>query len=197
MCFDQILLLLNAHAADFLLTCAEISLGWLSLLVTCRQDVQVKLKGSGDLLTASAQHSSEATVAKQQAALDLIHQLQHAVVAMLTASQPEKAPVATTATHNSSGNNAASPVMKTLHQGDLENSMPEIGNVVKVQYQLVLDAQTGQTSQDLNNPARDADGVPSIEPMLWTSIASPSAFIAAELSFAPDAMSCSKCMLYI
>ncbi|KAL3161025.1 hypothetical protein ABBQ38_009409 [Trebouxia sp. C0009 RCD-2024] len=123
---------------------------------TCK--LQVKLKGSGDLLTASAQHSSEATVAKQQAALDLIHQLQHAVVAMLTASQPEKAPVATTATHNSSGNNAASPVMKTLHQGDLENSMPEIGNVVKVQYQLVLDAQTGQTSQDLNNPARDADG---------------------------------------
>ncbi|KAL3162894.1 hypothetical protein ABBQ32_009341 [Trebouxia sp. C0010 RCD-2024] len=121
--------------------------------------IHVKLKGSGALLTASAQHSSEAPVAKQQAALDLIHQLQHAVVAMLTASQPDKAPVATTATNNSSGNTDASPVMKTLHQGDLENSMPEIGNVVKVQYQLVLDAQVpGQTSQDLNIPLRDADG---------------------------------------
>lgn len=155
--------------------------------------MQVKLKGSGALLTASAQHSSEAPVAKQQAALDLIHQLQHAVVAMLTASQPDKAPVATTATNNSSGNTDASPVMKTLHQGDLENSMPEIGNVVKVQYQLVLDAQVpGQTSQDLNIPLRDADGVPSTEPMLWTeSTINCFHFVAAEVPHVPDAMSCS------
>ena len=85
--------------------------------------VQVTLKGSGTILTASAQHKAEADVAKQQAALDLIHQLQQAILTMLTISQPDKVPV--TAMQSSSGNNA-SPAMKTLHEGDVENSMPEI-----------------------------------------------------------------------
>lgn len=116
--------------------------------------VQVTVKGSGTVLTASAQHSSEATIARQQAALDLIYQLQQAIVTMLTTSEPDKA--IATAQHSSSGN-STSPVMQTLHQGDLENSMPEIGNVVKVQYRLVHDCQMG-SSKELNNTTREADG---------------------------------------
>jgi len=66
----------------------------------------------------------------------MVHQLQQAILTMLTASQPDKAivtPMQTSTDHTS-------PLAMTiLHEGDAENSMPEIGNVVKVQYQLVLD----------------------------------------------------------
>ena len=112
------------------------------------------MKGSGTVLTASAQHPSEATTAKQQAALDLIHQLQQAVLAMLTASAPDR--VIATATPSSSGN-ITSPVMKTLHKGDLENSMPEIGKVVKVQYQLIQDCQESPSAK-VKNTTKDGDG---------------------------------------
>ena len=116
--------------------------------------MQVTLKGSGKVLTSSAQHHSEATTAKQQAALDLVRQLQQAVLAMLTASAPDR--VIATATESSSGN-STSPVMKTLHEGDLENSMPEIGNVVKVQYQLAHDCQESP-SAEVENTTKDGDG---------------------------------------
>lgn len=116
--------------------------------------MQVTLKGSGTVLTASAQHPSEATTAKQQAALDLIHQLQQAVLAMLTASAPDR--VIATATQSSTGN-STSPVMKTLHEGDLENSMPEIGNVVKVQYQLIHDCQESPNAR-VKSTTKDGDG---------------------------------------
>ncbi|KAL0050416.1 hypothetical protein WJX82_010839 [Trebouxia sp. C0006] len=108
--------------------------------------LQVTMRGTGQLLTASAQHSSEANTAKQQAALDMVHQLQQAILAMLTASQPDKAlvtPMQTSTDHTSTLD------MTVLHEGDAENSMPEIGNVVKVQYQLVLDpARKQETSVD-------------------------------------------------
>lgn len=108
--------------------------------------MQVTMRGTGQLLTASAQHSSEANTAKQQAALDMVHQLQQAILAMLTASQPDKAlvtPMQTSTDHTSTLD------MTVLHEGDAENSMPEIGNVVKVQYQLVLDpARKQETSVD-------------------------------------------------
>lgn len=123
---------------------------WVSPL----QAVQVTVKGSGTVLTASAQHPSQAATARQQAALDLIHQLQQAVLAMLTASAPDR--VIATAAQSSAGN-SASPVMKILHEGDLENSMPEVGNVVKVQYQLIHDCQEGVT-QEVNNASQDNDG---------------------------------------
>lgn len=116
--------------------------------------VQVTMKGSGNVLIALAQHNSEATTAKQQAALDLILQLQQAILAMLTASAPDT--VIPTATQSSPGN-SASPVMKTLHKGDLENSMPEIGNVVKVQYQLIHDWQEGM-NQAVQNTTKGNDG---------------------------------------
>lgn len=106
--------------------------------------LQVTLRGTGSVLTASAQHSSEASIAKQQAALDLIHQLQQAIILMLTASQPDK--VTATAMHSEATDTSA--VMKTLHEGDRENSTPEIGNVVKVQYQLIHDPQTGPSKED-------------------------------------------------
>ena len=125
-----------------------------ALLMMPDMAVQVTLKGSGTVLTASAQDKLEATVAKQQAALDLVHQLQHAVLNMLTASQPDKTPV--TAMQNSSGNEA-SPAMKTLHEGDVENSMPEIGNVVKIQYQLVRESQTSPSKGD-NTTTAEAVG---------------------------------------
>ena len=101
---------------------------------------QVTLQGTGQTLTASAQHTGEANIAKQQAALDMVHQLQHAILAMLTASQPDKANAAATHIATDSNSNQA---MIVHHEGDVENSMPEIGNVVKVEYQLVLkgDAQ--------------------------------------------------------
>ena len=76
--------------------------------------LQVTLRGTGTVLTASAQHSSEASIAKQQAALDLIHQLQQAIILMLTMSQKDKA----TATEMHSTSNATSAVMKTLHEAD-------------------------------------------------------------------------------
>lgn len=123
---------------------------WVSPLLA----VQVTLKGSGTVLTASAQQPSEAATAKQQAALDLIHQLQQAVLATLTASAPDK--VIAAAAHSNAGN-SASPVMKTLHEGDLENSMPEVGNVVKVQYQLIHDCQEG-VSQEVKSATQDNDG---------------------------------------
>ena len=126
--------------------------------------VQVTLKGSGTVLTASAQHQSEATTAKQQAALDLIHQLQQAVVTMLTASAPDR--VIATVTEHSSGN-STSPVMKTLLEGDLENSMPEIGNVVKVQYQLIQE----NPGPDVENTIKDSDGeFPSQSQAKWMPI---------------------------
>ena len=103
--------------------------------------MQVTMRATGQVLTASSQHSSEANTAKQQAALDMVHQLQQAILAMLTASQPDKAivtPVQTSTDHTST------LAMTVLHEGDAENSMPEIGNVVKVQYQLVLDPATKQ-----------------------------------------------------
>lgn len=109
--------------------------------------MQVTMRGTGQVLTASAQHSSEANTAKQQAALDMVHQLQQAILAMLTASQPDKAivtPMQTSTDHNN-------PLdMTVLHEGDAENSVPEIGNVVKVQYQLVLDpARKQEASTDV------------------------------------------------
>ena len=125
---------------------------WVSPLLA----VQVTLKGSGAVLTASAQHPSEAATARQQAALDMIHQLQQAVLAMLTASAPDKAISTATAVQSSAGN-SASPVMKTLHEGDLENSMPEVGNVVKVQYQLIHDSREG-VSQESKNATQDNNG---------------------------------------
>ncbi|DBA85019.1 TPA: hypothetical protein ACH3X2_005752 [Trebouxia sp. C0005] len=98
--------------------------------------LQVTMRGSGQILTASAQHSSDAMTAKQQAALDMVHQLQQAILAMLTASQPDR----TIVTPMQTSTDHISPLaMTVLHEGDAENSMPEIGNVVKVQYQLVLD----------------------------------------------------------
>lgn len=97
--------------------------------------LQVMLQGTGQTLTASAQHTGEANIAKQQAALDMVHQLQHAVLAILTVSQPEKANAAAMHTDIDSNSNQA---LIVHHQGDVENSMPEIGNVVKVEYQLVL-----------------------------------------------------------
>ncbi len=109
--------------------------------LSCNCGIQVTMRGTKQLLTASAQHSSEANTAKQQAALDMVHQLQQAILAMLTASQPDKAivtPMQTSTDHTS-------PLAMTmLHEGDAENSTPEIGNVVKVQYQLVLDPATKQ-----------------------------------------------------
>ena len=126
--------------------------------------VQVTMKGSGIALTASAQHNS-ATTAKQQAALDLIHQLQQAILAMLTASASDK--VIPAATQSSPGN-STSPAMKTLHEGDLENSMPEIGNVVKVQYQLIRDCQEG-LNQEVQNTTKDNDGEsPSKVGAIWS-----------------------------
>lgn len=116
--------------------------------------LKVTLKGTGTVLTASAQNPSEAATAKQQAALDLIHQLQQAVLAILTVSAPDKMIAAAA---QSSAGNSASPVMKTQYEGDLENSMPEVGNVVKVQYQLIHDCQEG-VSQEVNSATQDRDG---------------------------------------
>ena len=98
------------------------------------------LKGSGKTVSASAQHNSEAIVAKQQAALDLLHQLQQAILDMLTASQPD---LVHPTTMQSSTQNSTSPSGQTISEGDVENSMPEIGNVVQVQYQLILNPTTG------------------------------------------------------
>ena len=117
------------------------------------------MRGTGQVLTASAQHSSEANTAKQQAALDMVHQLQQAILAMLTASQPDKAivtPMQTSTDHSS-------PLaMTVLHEGDAENSMPEIGNVVKVQYQLVLDpAQKQEASADIKPEPEVQEGNPT------------------------------------
>lgn len=88
-------------------------------------------------MSASAQHTSEAATAKQQAALDMVHQLQQAILTMLTASQPDKALVAPMQTSTDHSSHSAITV---LHEGDAENAAPEIGNVVKVEYQLVLDS---------------------------------------------------------
>ena len=114
---------------------------------SCNCGMQITMRGTGQLLTASAQHSSEANTAKQQAALDMVHQLQQAIIAMLTASQPDKAIVTPMQTSTDQTN----PLdMTVLHEGDAENSMPEIGNVVKVQYQLVLDpARKQEASTDI------------------------------------------------
>jgi len=109
--------------------------------------MQVTMRGTGQALTASAQHSSEANTAKQEAALDMVHQLQQAILAMLTASQPDKAIVTPMQT---STDHTCPLAMIILHEGDVEHSMPEIGNVVKVQYQLVLDpARQQEASADV------------------------------------------------
>ena len=105
--------------------------------------IQVTLQGTGETLTASAQHNGEANIAKQQAALDLVHQLQQAILTMLTASQPDKAN--TTAMHSST-DSTSSPALTVIHAGDVENSMPEIGNVIKVEYQLTLYEETQEGS---------------------------------------------------
>ena len=104
--------------------------------------LQVTLQGSGRVLTASAQHNSEANIAKQQTALNMVHQLQQAILMMLTTSKPDKGiPTAM----QTSTDHTSSLAMTILHEGDADNSMPEIGNVVKVQYRLVRDPM-GQRS---------------------------------------------------
>lgn len=129
--------------------------------------MQVTMRGSGQILTASAQHSSDAMTAKQQAALDMVHQLQQAILAMLTASQPDR----TIVTPMQTSTDHISPLaMTVLHEGDAENSMPEIGNVVKVQYQLVLDPARKQEAfadvgpdpevQEGNSTNQDIHGKP-------------------------------------
>ena len=99
---------------------------------------QARLLATGQVLTASAQHSSEAATAQQQAALDLVHKLQQAILAMLTASQPDKAATM----QASSTDHSSAAALQILHEGDVQNSMPEIGNVVKVQYELVHDLRS-------------------------------------------------------
>ncbi len=117
-------------ALKLLLFKAE-AMSMLTMILPC---MQVTMRSTGQVLTASAQHNSEANTSKQQAALDLVHQLQQAILKMLTTSQPDKA--VTTAMHTSSDHSSPHG-MTVLHEGDTENSVPEIGNVVKVQYQLV------------------------------------------------------------
>ena len=67
----------------------------------------------------------------------MVHQLQQAILTMLTASQPDKCGVAPMQTSTDHSSHSAITV---LHEGDAENAAPEIGNVVKVEYQLVLDS---------------------------------------------------------
>ncbi|KAA6429242.1 MAG: hypothetical protein FRX49_00638 [Trebouxia sp. A1-2] len=130
---------------------------------------QVTMRGSGQILTASAQHSSDAMTAKQQAALDMVHQLQQAILAMLTASQPDR----TIVTPMQTSTDHISPLaMTVLHEGDAENSMPEIGNVVKVQYQLVLDPARKQEAFADVGPDPEVQQEQATQRRLWSSAAS-------------------------
>lgn len=116
--------------------------------------MQVKLQGSGQLLSATSQQCSDENTAKQQAALSLVHQMQHAILTMLTTSQPDLAMPSDQAM-DETPQEAQSTV---IHEGDHENSTPEVGHVVKMQYELVLDSgssdSTGMCNHDLGHQSQ-------------------------------------------
>ena len=109
--------------------------------------MQVKLQASGQLLSASSQQCSDENTAKQQAALSMVHQMQHAILAMLTTSQPDLAMPSDQAM-DETPQEAQSTV---VHEGDHENSTPEVGHVVKMQYELVLSSGSSDSAETHNH----------------------------------------------
>lgn len=101
------------------------------------QCLQVKTLASGELLTAASHECQDENTAKQQASLSLIQHLQHTILGFITASQLKPASV------TRSNEQQQTAEMTVSHEGDHENSTPEIGQVVKVQYELILDTEDG------------------------------------------------------
>lgn len=120
--------------------------------------VQVRMQATGQLLSASSQQCSDEKTAKQQAALVMVHQLQHAILTMFTTSQPELAITSQQAMEQK----VQTAHLDVLYDGDHENSTPEVGHVVKMQYQLVLkDSQDGvANSTDTSDQPKTADSQP-------------------------------------
>lgn len=143
------------------------------------QDValQVTLQATGQLLSAASQQCSDKNTAKQQAALAMVHELQHAILTMLTSSQPDIAVRADKATED--GN--AKAHLTVLHEGDQENSTPDVGHVVKMQYELFLDTSngsaTGSSSKDVTHHQTE-----SVPQQLGNSVVSG----AVEMQSAPE-----------
>ena len=93
----------------------------------------------------------------------MVHQMQNAILAMLTTSQPDLAMPSDQAM-DETPQEAQSTV---VHEGDHENSTPEVGHVVKIQYELVLSSSssdsTGTRNCDLGHhsqldPKQQGDG---------------------------------------
>lgn len=130
--------------------------------------MQVRTQAAGQLLSASSQQCADEKIAKQQAALGLVHQLQHAILEMFTTSQPELAVFSQQAQKAK----LQEGDLKILYDGDRENSTPEVGHVVKMQYELVLDSSNnsapGTISRALSsshNDSQQQDKECAAEPM--------------------------------